>query len=60
MASVGSLRNSCMTIGILRPSQRDMSMDVAHIGEVDAESKQNSPDGCVTLQAVTLRRPIFK
>jgi hypothetical protein len=40
MASVGSLRNSYTTIGISRPSQRDMPMDVARyatVGEVDAE-----------------------
>jgi hypothetical protein len=40
MASVGSWRNGCMTIGILRPSQPDMPKDVtryATVGEGDAE-----------------------
>jgi hypothetical protein len=41
MASVGNLRNGCMTIGILRLSQCDMPMDIARyatVREVDAES----------------------
>jgi hypothetical protein len=44
MASVGSSRNSCMTIGI---SQLDMPTEFARyatVGEVDAESWQNPPD----------------
>jgi hypothetical protein len=41
MASVGSSHNGCMTIGISRPSQGHMLMDVAQYAtfwEVDAKS----------------------
>jgi hypothetical protein len=41
IASVGSSRNGCTTIGISWPSQHNMPKDIARyvtVGEVDAES----------------------
>jgi hypothetical protein len=43
IASVGSARNDCVTIGILQPSQHNMPRDFARyatVGEVEAELKQ--------------------
>jgi hypothetical protein len=72
MASVGSSRNSCATIGISQPSQRYMPRDFAWyatVWEVEAESYSKIRqiwrtsfyiDGCVNLRTVALRQPIFK
>jgi hypothetical protein len=41
MAGVGSSGNSCTTIGISQPSQRDMPIDIARyatVKDVDANS----------------------
>jgi hypothetical protein len=68
MASVGSSRYGCTTIGISRLSQGDMPMEVARPifhsqgsrRRVVAKSagSREPVHGCVTLRTVALRRPV--